>query len=392
MTLDYGSCMTRTSVCAYPWDLLGDPGVRDRLARLRGAGVTSVAIAAAYHSVRAATPMHPHHQVVDARHAAFYLPVRESVWSGSDLVPEEATAWAGDDSFRRAAEVVRSCGLDVEAWMVLTHSSELGRTRPQLCVRNAFGDVYRYALCPAHPSVVDYAVTLVEETIALGGVQAFMIEASGPLGVGHLGHHEKTSGAEWSEVQEALLSICFCARCAAALTGAGVDPDALAARVREAVRSPAPGDVDDVLGDAARVAFAARTSARAALTRAVSAAARAGGAGRLSFHAQCEEWAVGPFAALLDQPGRAAAAADAFVLPGGVAAGGEREYARARAEAGSAALGVYVSALPPAVPDELATRWAGLVDLGYDELCIYHLGLVSRRRFDAVVAAVRQLP
>ncbi len=65
------------SFCAYPWDLIDDPGA---VARVRAAGADGVAIAAAYHSVRAATPLHPRHRIVDARSAALYLPVREGAW------------------------------------------------------------------------------------------------------------------------------------------------------------------------------------------------------------------------------------------------------------------------------------------------------------------------
>lgn len=61
---------------AYPWDVLGDPSFPDRAA---ASGVSTVAIAAAYHSTRAATPLHPHHQLVDARYAALYRPVRDEV-------------------------------------------------------------------------------------------------------------------------------------------------------------------------------------------------------------------------------------------------------------------------------------------------------------------------
>ena len=52
-------------VTAYldPWDVVGDPSAAERIAAL---GVDAVALAAAYPSVRAATPCHPAHRVVDA--------------------------------------------------------------------------------------------------------------------------------------------------------------------------------------------------------------------------------------------------------------------------------------------------------------------------------------
>jgi hypothetical protein len=62
----------------YPWDIVGDPAAPERIAAL---GVTDVALAASYHSTRAATPFHPAHRVLDVPHSAFYLPVRASAWA-----------------------------------------------------------------------------------------------------------------------------------------------------------------------------------------------------------------------------------------------------------------------------------------------------------------------
>ncbi|TMR93926.1 hypothetical protein EJK15_36845, partial [Nonomuraea basaltis] len=57
----------------YPWDVVGDPAAPERLAAL---GVDAVALAASYHSTRAATPYHPSHRVLDVPYPAFYLPIR----------------------------------------------------------------------------------------------------------------------------------------------------------------------------------------------------------------------------------------------------------------------------------------------------------------------------
>ncbi|MWJ19620.1 hypothetical protein DOU17_11960, partial [Clavibacter michiganensis subsp. michiganensis] len=218
------------SFCAYPWDLIDDPGA---VARVRAAGADGVAIAAAYHSVRAATPLHPRHRIVDARSAALYLPVREGAWG--ELRPDDDTPWVGPDAFARAAGVARAAGLRVEAWIVLTHSTSVGTRNPGSCVVNAFGEAYPYALCPARPEVREYAAVLVAETAAAADLDGVMLEACGPMGLGHLGHHEKTAGADWSAEQEALLSICFCTVCVALLAEAGEDPDALRAEARARV-------------------------------------------------------------------------------------------------------------------------------------------------------------
>src|SRR5204862_520748 len=69
---------------AYPWDVLGDP---DFPGRVRDLGIGTVTLAAAYHSARAATPLHPAHQTVLADHAALYRPVRPSAWTERRLTP-----------------------------------------------------------------------------------------------------------------------------------------------------------------------------------------------------------------------------------------------------------------------------------------------------------------
>jgi len=60
----------------YPWDVNGDPAAADRIA---GLGLTGVALAAAYHSVRAVTPFHPEHRIV-TRDAAVYYRADPARW------------------------------------------------------------------------------------------------------------------------------------------------------------------------------------------------------------------------------------------------------------------------------------------------------------------------
>jgi hypothetical protein len=137
--------MKRSVGYAYPWDYVGDPAAAPRAADL---GLDGVAVAASYHATRAATPQHPDRRVFEAELAACYVPVREEAWRGHRLVPT-TPRWDPDgESFVNAHRQLAAHGLQVEAWIVLTHNSTLGRAHPDLVVRNAFGDVYPYALCP----------------------------------------------------------------------------------------------------------------------------------------------------------------------------------------------------------------------------------------------------
>jgi hypothetical protein len=360
--------------CAYPWDLIDDP---EAVARVRAAGADAVAIASAYHSARAATPLHPRHRIVDAASAALYLPVREEAWGA--LRPDDRTPWVGPDAFARAAAVARDGGLRVEAWIVLTHSTAVGTRHPGSCVVNAFGETYPYALCPTRPEVREYATALVAETVRAVHLDGVILEACGPLGVAHLGHHEKTAGADWSADAEALLSICFCTACVDGLRERGADPDALRADVRSRVDS---GEGLDGL----EAVLAVRAAARRLLLDACVDAARAAGIGRVLVHATPDPWGTGPFAALLDDVDRV----DGVVLTDAVASDPGQVAALRRRLPGTR-LGGWMWALPPATTASIRDAWPDAV-AGLDDAYVYHLGLIGRARLNAVTDALAAVP
>jgi hypothetical protein len=378
--------MVNTVAYAYPWDVVGDPGAAERIA---GLGVDAVALAASYHTVRAATPLHPAHRVVDARHAALYLPVREEAWRGR-LAPA-APAWMdGPDPFGAAASALRAAGLPVYAWTVLTHSSLLGATHSELSVRNAFGDRYPYALCPANADVVEYCVTLVREIVQIGRPDGMVLEACGPLGLVHGGHHEKTDGADWTPTQQRLLSLCCCAGCAARYADAGIDVERLRAAVRSGVDAAAP-DVGTALGEPLAAAVSAvRTGLAAELRRLVVGEIRTLAPDtRVILHASADPWATGPFATV-------APAVDAEVdaLIGTCWPGPERSLPGLRALRDLAGpdtgLGGYVLALPPRPADgaELLAEMRRYAEAGVTEFHLYHAGLASAARLAALREAV----
>ncbi len=242
------------SAYLYPWDVDGDPAAADRIA---GLGVTEVSLAAAYHAVRAVTPFHPRHRVVTRDAAVYYRPdpVR---WRGAALRPADAgDGHAG--SFERAAGALHAAGLRVNAWVVVAHNGHLGAAHPEYAVRNAYGDVYPWALCIGSPEVAAYAATLAAEVAALGGVDAIELEACGWYGYDHGSAHDKTGGVPPGVppggTAAGLLDACFCPACGRALRDAGADPADLARQVRDAldagyqredVAPAAPGPAGDL--------------------------------------------------------------------------------------------------------------------------------------------------
>lgn len=361
---------------AYPWDIAGDPSAAARIADL---GVEAVALAASYHSTRAATPYHPAHRLLDAAHSAFYLPVRQAAWGR--LVPG-APSWTAEDAYLQARDALLDQGLQVHAWTVLTHNAYLGMKFPDLVVRNAFDDAYPYALCPAHPDVQEYCERLVREILAVGTPDALILEACGPMGFGHQGVHEKTAGADWSSVHGDLLTLCFCAVCADRY------PAGTRERVRAAVDGQSPGSVEEALGDLTAAVREVRVELSATLrARLVAAAPDV----PITLHANPDPWAASSFAALPSgEP-------QAQVLVGNCWGEVESDCARLARLAELAGpgqrVGAYVLALPPRPADakELATMMRAYLDAGADELHLYHAGLASPQRLSALREALRHL-
>jgi hypothetical protein len=343
---------------AYPWDVLGDPDFAHRAA----AAVDTVTLAATYHSTRAATPLHPTRRIVDARYAALYRPIRPAAWEGHRLRALGPSWMEEPDPFGTAAGVLRSAGLKVNAWIVLTHNTRLGLENPSMAVVNCFGERYPYALCPAHPEVRAYAATLAAEAVRDVAVDGISLEACGQLGLVHLGHHEKTDGA-FSAEQVRLLSVCCCAACRAGWQSAGLDPSAVIAGLRA-------GSVPDEV-------LAHRHAGTDALRAEVLTAVRTQAPGiPVTLHANPDPWATGP------SPGLTPAAAsdvDALLVPAWPTTEASAELVR-RAAATGLPVDAYVTALPPAEPSALPAHVERLRTAGATRFSLYHLGLAAADR------------
>lgn len=355
---------------AYPWDVVGDPGFAERVA---GVGLDHVVLAASYHSARAATPYHPAHQLVDARHAALYRPVRPEVWAGRRLTPLPADWVDGPDSFGTAASALRAAGLKVSAWVVLTHNTRLGEAYPDVAVRNCFGDGYPYALCPGNPEVREYAATLAAESVRDVDLAGISLEACGQLGLNHLSHHEKTAGV-WSAAAERLLSVCCCGICTGGWRSRGADPDRVQAKLRGAVLDLRDGKTDEspeeLLGDdVAEVVLATRQANTDTLRREVLSGLDL----PITLHGHPDPWTTGA------SPGLTPAASGevaGVLLPCWPTVPATADLVTATRKLG-ARIGAYLTVLPPADPAELDAHTARLVTAGADELHLYHLGLAG---------------
>ncbi|MFI6294230.1 hypothetical protein ACIBEJ_21755 [Nonomuraea sp. NPDC050790] len=386
----------------YPWDVVGDPTAPGRIADL---GVEAVALAASYHSTRAATPYHPNHRVLDVAHSAFYLPVRQDAWG--PVVPASPT-WTPPDAYLTARDALKAVGLKVLAWTVLTHNSYLGSKHPGLATRNAFGDLYAHALCPAHPEVIDYCERLTREILTVAEPDGLILESCGPMGFGHQNMHEKTAGADWNGPLGDLLSLCFCTACAPRY------PEGTREHVKRIIDTQAPSSTTTAaaLADRAQAVQEVRLSLSTHLRqRLISVARELSPETPITLHANPDPWAAGAFAALPNgEPdadvlvgncwGDPTADADRLTTLANIAnRANTADTPTSAAKPSPAAarptpqrIGAYVLALPPRPADAtvLADQMATYAKAGATELHLYHAGLASPARLSALRAAINR--
>jgi len=123
------------------------------------------------------------------------------------------------------------------------------------------------------------------------------------------------------------------------------------------------------------------------LREAVVTEARAAGAAGIAMHAVADPWATGPAVAVTGP----VAEVDSCIVPAWELTGAGADRLRAlRGVTPDAGMAAYVTVLPPAAPhaDVLAEHWRTLVAAGADELHLYHAGLASDRRLDAMRKAI----
>lgn len=365
----------RVTGYAYPWDVLDEPGFAARVAEL---GVAEVAVAVAYHGVRAATPWQTTRSAMHAEHAALYRPVRAEVWRSRELRPEPARWVSTQDSAGAAVRSLAEAGLTAVAWLVLTHNSLLGHRFPDVTVRDCFGRPYPWALCPARPRVREYAATLVAESVRDLPVAGVVLEACGQLGVTHQQAHEKTD-AVWSPAVRRLLSLCCCPACAAGWS----DPDRTPALVRERVLAlVAAGELDrtddGLPADVRAEVLAGRQRSTDALRAEVLAAL--GPDPRVTLHGSPDPWETGALPGLTPT---ARADVDQVVVPCW-----QPDLGVATVAAAGGGVGAYVTVVAPEPLPDPAGYVRDLAAAGATELHLYHLGLAGPARLPDLRAAI----
>ncbi|WP_327182356.1 hypothetical protein [Streptomyces sp. NBC_01334] len=385
----------KASTFVYPWDITGDPEAAARIAAL---GVEQVTLAAAYHSTRALTPRHPRHRIVTAEHAAVLYPTDPAGdrWKGRALRPYPAGDWAPGDAYGEAAEALARAGLDVHTWVVLAHNSRMGAEHPDTSVVNAYGDRYPWAPCIAQPATRAYLVDLAAEAAVRPGAGGTELESLGWYGLQHLHAHDKTGGVGLGDAGQYLMALCFCPACRAGYGEQGLDADALAAAVREALEplwqgAPDGGggwaEIEKLLGEETAAATRAwrDETARTLQETAVRAVRDAAPDGfQVLLHADPVTYHVGANPGV--DPEHILSVADGVVVP---CAGGPGLLAPFAAQGRGGAVVAANLGVVSGMGGSPGTLTADLVRaraLGATELRLYHAGLAS----DGDLASVRE--
>jgi hypothetical protein len=370
---------------AYPWDFLGDP---DAASRARDIGVDVVALAATYHATRAVSPLHPTRRLTDVPYSASYIPRRDEAWRDHRLTPRVAEWLDNDNAFGTAHQQLGDVGVPVEAWIVLTHLDDAGYEYPDLVVRNAFGEIYPYALCPRNDDVRQYCSTLVREVLHSNKCHGVVLEACGPVGAEHGGVHDKTEFALFSVTQARLLSLCFCQACERGMRERGIDTIELSRRVRLGVDSRA-SSLQGALGDDLdnEVAKFRGTLSATLRNEVISQVRELAPDATVTLHGSAQRWATGSFPAVGDEP---LSGVSTLVANCWSASSADEELRNAKARSlDGPTLGGYVRTDRDWFDELLVERkLERYVRHGMDELHLYHLGLLSQRGLDAGKRAI----
>ncbi|MGW2829010.1 hypothetical protein [Streptomyces sp. NPDC001286] len=383
----------KASTFVYPWDVNGDPEAARRIA---GLGVRQVTLAAAYHSTRALTPRHPRHRIVTAEHAAVLYPT-DARWEGRELRPHAAGDWAPGDAYGEAAAALADAGLEVHTWVVLAHNSRMGAEHPDTSVVNAYGDRYPWAPCIAQPATRAYLTDLAAEAAVRPGARGTELESLGWYGLQHLHAHDKTGAVGLGDAGYYLMALCFCPSCRTGYGAQGLDPDELAAAVRDALEPlwrGAPDDggwagVEKLLGEEKAAATRAwrDETARTLQETAVRAVREAAPDGfQVLLHADPMTYRVGANPGV--DPAHILGVADGVVVPCAGGPGLLTPFAEQGREDAVIAANLPVVAGMGGSPGTLAADAAAAREHGATELRLYHAGLASDDDLEAVRSAL----
>jgi hypothetical protein len=224
----------RLAMWTYPWDVI-DLGLETVSRDLRErAGLNGINIATAYHAGRFFQPRSPKRKAYFPEDGTIYFQPDPKLWAGRRITPKVADVVAEQDVLKDLIAARDRGGLSIACWTVCLHNMRLGLLHPDSCTRNAFGDPNYYNLCPSHPEVRAYVVTLVQDLTSRYRPDIVQLESPGFMGYAHEFHHEK-DGVGLAAEDDFLMSLCFCEACVAGAAKSGINAEAARKTVRKLI-------------------------------------------------------------------------------------------------------------------------------------------------------------
>lgn len=196
----------QTGLFTYAWDLEAE-GYDAAVGRIADAGFASINLATSYHAGKFLLPRNPGRRVYFPEDGSLYF--RPDLSRYGRILPRiNSLAERGDDPVTKLLAAIRPHGLTYTAWTVVMHNSWLGERYPDTTMHTAFGDPLIHSLCPAHPDVREYVLTMVTDLVSRYDVSAIQLESPGYMGFVH-GYHHEIIGVDLDDVQQQLLGISF---------------------------------------------------------------------------------------------------------------------------------------------------------------------------------------
>ena len=222
------------SIYAYPWNL-STANYQQVLSDIQTIGLQGISLAVSYHAGKFIHPQSRRHRVYFPEDGVVYFQPQSHY---GKIKPAASRLLEQGDIL---ASLTDQNSVFVNAWTVLFHNTRLGMLHPNTTVKNAFGNSYVYSLCPAHPDVRQYALTLCNDIATHYSINTLLLETPGYLAYNH-GYHHEFAQVKPNSYLDALLGLCFCEHCMAGARSIGIDIAALQQQVM--------GNIDAFLDDA----------------------------------------------------------------------------------------------------------------------------------------------
>lgn len=224
---------------AYPWDIV-DKGPEKAVEELVDIGIDTLYVAANYHTVESFSSHNPERKTFFADSNAYYQPNGDY----GELSPITNPRMGDEDWVREVSDEVADSPLELNAWVVGCHNTNLGMRNEQLALESPFEDRLVFGLCPSQPAVQSYLRNMLTDLDSNYPFEDFLLETFHYFhGSGWGWHHDKFH-TDIGDLGEFLLGLCFCDECQQRAREKGVPVDEARELSRQTIVQLAEGEMD----------------------------------------------------------------------------------------------------------------------------------------------------